>query len=65
MNMRSHTIWMIIGLVLVLVMAKFIGASAFLLFFLLCCLMMVVMMLSMGKDSNDKPGGHSHEDKKP
>lgn len=57
MNDKTHLIIMGVGFVALLIISKFVGASAFLLFFFFCFFMMALMMLGMGH------GGMDHKDK--
>ena len=54
MNISKHLIWMAVGFIILLVISKFVGVSAFLLFFFLCFFMMAAMMLGMGHGDNHK-----------
>ena len=65
MNHKTHLIWMGVGFVALLILTKFVGASAFLLFFFFCFFMMALMMLGMGHGGDNhggkgKGGGHEH-----
>lgn len=61
MDIKSHVLWMFFGFVVLLIVSKFVGVSAFLLFFFLCFFMMTLMMLGMGHDDHGKGGGkHDH-----
>lgn len=60
MDMKTHVLWMFFGFVVLLIVSKIVGVSAFLLFFFLCFFMMALMMMGMGHGGQGKGGG-SHE----
>ncbi|OGL29795.1 hypothetical protein A3D14_00240 [Candidatus Saccharibacteria bacterium RIFCSPHIGHO2_02_FULL_47_12] len=61
---KNHLIVMGIGFAALLILSKFVGASALLLFFFFCLFMMATMMHGMGHDDhnkgNGKGGRHGH-----
>lgn len=56
---KNHLYIMGIGFLALIVLSKWVGASALLLFFFFCFFMMAIMMLGMSHDSDDK--GSKHE----
>jgi len=63
MKMKSHILWMVGAFIVVVLAAKFIGASAYLLLFLMCFVMMVAMMVGMNHNTDAEPENNGNDHK--